>query len=52
MLPNDEKEVYFEYCKSCQHEDKEEWEDPCFDCLDEPTNLNSHKPVYYKEKKK
>lgn len=47
------KIVDFEkYCKTCEHRDLNESEDPCFDCLDEPTNLNSHKPVYYKEKKK
>lgn len=45
------KEVYFDYCKTCQHEDKEEWKDPCFDCLDEPENLYSHKPVKYEEAK-
>lgn len=45
------KEVYFEYCKSRQHEDKEEWEDPCFECLDEPVNVESHKPVNWKERK-
>lgn len=45
------KEVYFDqYCKTCEHKDLPESEDPCFDCLEEPTNLESHKPVYYKEK--
>lgn len=45
------KEVYFDqYCKTCQYEKKKESEDPCFDCLNEPANLNSHKPVKYKEK--
>lgn len=46
------KEVYFhQYCKSCKHFDKTEEEDPCFDCLDEPENLYSHKPVKYEEAK-
>ncbi len=50
---DDYKIVDFEkYCKTCEHRDLKESEDPCFDCLDEPTNLNSHKPVYYKEKQK
>lgn len=44
------KEVYFEYCKTCQHKDKKETEDPCWDCLNEPGNLNSHKPTRWEEK--
>lgn len=47
------KEVYFgEYCKSCKFEkDKEEdVNSPCWDCLHEPVNVYSHKPVNWKEK--
>lgn len=45
------KEVYFDqYCKSCEYKDVKESEDPCYDCLEEPVNLESHKPVNYKEK--
>lgn len=48
---DDYKEVYFDqYCKTCKHFDKEETEDPCFECLDEPTNYASHKPVKYEKK--
>lgn len=44
------KEVYFgEYCKSCEHftDDENDIESPCYDCLNEPVNLYSHKPVNY-----
>lgn len=45
------KEVYFhEYCKTCKHEKTEDKDDPCNDCLSEPTNLDSHKPVKYEKK--
>lgn len=45
------KEVHFgEYCSKCKHEEVKESEDPCFDCLNEPVNLNSHKPVKYEER--
>ena len=45
------KEVFFDkYCKLCEHKDKKETEDPCWDCLKEPANLNSHKPVKWEEK--
>jgi hypothetical protein len=45
------KEVYFDqYCKTCAHKDVKEKDDPCFDCLQEPSNLNSHKPVKYEPK--
>lgn len=44
------KEVYFhEYCKKCEHKDVEDIKDPCNECLSEPYNLHSHKPVNYKE---
>lgn len=47
------KEVYFDkYCKTCEHSKVKEDEDPCYDCLAEPTNLNSHKPVKWEEKVK
>lgn len=42
------KEVYFhEYCKTCKHEKVDEDKEPCHDCLNEPVNVYSHKPVYY-----
>lgn len=40
------------YCKLCKHEDKSDFEDPCNDCLDEPVNDESRKPLYFKEKEK
>ena len=47
------KEVYFgEYCKKCKHFDKMEEEKPCCQCLEEPVNLYSHKPVRFEEKEK
>lgn len=47
----DYKEVYFhEYCKTCKHKKVEENEEPCEECLSEPTNLHSHKPVNYEKK--
>lgn len=48
---NEEKEVYFDqYCKSCKHHGLEESKDPCNDCLAEPSNTNSHKPMNYESK--
>lgn len=45
------KEVYFDqYCKKCKYKDVKENEEPCDECISEPTNLNSHKPVKYTEK--
>lgn len=45
------KEVYFDrYCKTCQHKDVNDGEDPCDECLNEAVNSYSHKPVNYKEK--
>lgn len=45
------KEVYFgTYCETCKHCSKTEAEEPCDECLSNPTNLYSHKPVNYEEK--
>lgn len=45
------KEVRFDlYCKNCEHEKLAENEDPCWDCLNQPVNVNSHKPIEFKEK--
>lgn len=48
-----EKIIDFDqYCKTCKHRDLNEVKDPCNDCLDNPTNINSKKPIYYEEDKK
>lgn len=45
------KEVYFgQYCHLCQFEELDEKEDPCRECLNNPVNLYSHKPVMFKPK--
>lgn len=45
------KEVDFEkYCKTCKYEKLEEKFDPCNECLDEPVNLQSGKPVRWEPK--
>lgn len=45
------KEVRFdEYCKTCKHWPKKDNEEPCDECLDNPTNLYSHKPIKWEEK--
>lgn len=47
------KEVYFDiYCHKCEHEKDSEWDEksPCYECLENFWNTDSHKPVSYKEK--
>lgn len=47
------KEVYFDnFCALCEHKDKKENESPCDDCLNEPVNENSHRPVFFVRKEK
>lgn len=46
------KEVFFyEYCEKCVNWKKPDVDEPCNECLNEPFNMNSHKPVYFKENK-
>lgn len=45
------QEVYFDvYCKTCKHKDSEETDKPCVMCLENPTNLYSHKPTHWESK--
>ena len=47
----DQKEVYFHlYCKTCKHKETPDHKHPCNECLENPTNTDSHKPVNYEEK--
>lgn len=48
------KEVYFDnFCAKCVHKDKEESEEPCSECLEEPVNEYSHTPTkFIREEKK
>lgn len=47
------KEVRFDvYCPRCIHEKESPDVDVCNDCLSEPVNLHSHKPVKFVEKEK
>lgn len=49
--PETYKEVYFgQYCKVCKYCEKAETDEPCDDCLNEPVNVYSHKPVKWEEK--
>ena len=45
------KEVYFhEYCKTCKYKDLSEKDEPCAECISEPVNLDTHRPVRYEKK--
>lgn len=47
------KEVHFhDYCVNCKYYDRKEEEDPCFECLENPVNLYSHKPLKFKKSEK
>lgn len=50
-MESKDKFVDFEkYCPKCKSKDVAESEDPCFECLKEPVNVDSHKPVRFEEK--
>ena len=42
--------IFDQYCSKCVYADKSESEDPCWECLDEPTNFGSVKPVNFEPK--
>lgn len=41
---------YDMYCKDCKYEKTEETEDPCNDCLNQPVNENTQKPIRWEAK--
>lgn len=46
------KEVRFDlYCSQCKEEKTKETDDPCNECLAEPINQHSNKPIHFKKKK-
>lgn len=50
---NEYKEVDFhKYCGICEFKNMKDADEPCSECLDNPINLYSHKPVKFKEEEK
>lgn len=50
-MENNVKIVDFhKYCKTCKHSKKKDIEEPCDECLDNPTNKNTSRPVNWEEK--
>ncbi len=41
---------FYTYCKLCKFKETSGELEPCNECLHNPTNLYSRKPVKYKEK--
>ena len=39
----------FAFCKFCEYKNKAESDEPCCDCLDYPTNIESHRPIHFKD---
>ena len=49
-MDDDYKFVEFdEFCVTCKHKKIQETEAPCDECLSNPVNLNSRKPVKWEE---
>lgn len=49
-MKNKNKIVFFEnYCNKCVHAKKNEADEPCRECLNNPVNQDSHKPVKFKK---
>ena len=45
MLDKNNEVLFGEYCKTCKYKNYSETDSPCAECLAEPVNLYSHKPV-------
>ena len=40
------------YCKTCEYKNSKDYLDPCHECLNNPVNTNSRRPVNYKERER
>ena len=50
MYEDDFREVdYATYCNKCKHKKLEETDSPCDECLENPVNQYTNKPVRYEE---
>lgn len=45
MIDKNNEVLFGEYCKTCKYRNYSETDSPCSECLAEPVNLYSHKPV-------
>lgn len=45
MLDKNNEVFFEEYCKTCKYKNYSEMDSPCEECIAEPVNLYSHKPV-------
>lgn len=52
MIGDDKIVDYEKYCKDCLYFTKEDFEEPCHECLSEPVNADSHKPTKFRPAKK
>lgn len=43
------KIVDFSKCKGCIHYEQDEMDDPCYECLNNPTKYASEKPLYFEQ---
>lgn len=51
MEVSEYKEVDFhKYCKTCKYSKNKDTDEPCDECLENPVNTNSHRPVFWKHK--
>ncbi len=44
-----EKIVNFRLCNYCVHKNDPEDKEPCSDCLENPVNIDSQRPVHFKD---
>ena len=40
---------FYKWCDSCINKNKEEWEEPCNECLANTVNEDSDRPVFHKQ---
>lgn len=52
MISEDQREVRFDlYCEKCAHKGVDDVKEPCNECLDNPMNVHTDRPIKYEEKK-
>lgn len=49
MEQKDFEVMFVNWCKKCVHRNLDEKMDPCNECLEQPYNENTTKPIYFEE---
>jgi len=49
MIQTEHFVAFWQYCATCKYKARQPNDEPCEECLSNPVNINSRKPVKFEE---